>query len=71
MNDRLIGRRSLLGGLTFGAGGLLLSGCDKLNASRQFRGLLEGAEQLHYRSQRLITGSAMAREYGRGEQSPL
>jgi DMSO/TMAO reductase YedYZ molybdopterin-dependent catalytic subunit len=71
MNDRLIGRRSLLGGLTFGAGGLLLSGCDKLNASRQFRGLLEGAEQLHYRSQRLITGSAMAREYDRADMSPI
>jgi DMSO/TMAO reductase YedYZ molybdopterin-dependent catalytic subunit len=66
----MIGRRALIGGLAFGAGGLL-SGCDKLNASPGFRGLLEGAEQLHYRSQRLASGSAMAREYGRADMSPI
>ena len=72
MTERLIGRRSLLGGLTLGAGGLLLGGCDKINAAPQVRGLLEGAEQLHYRSQRLVAGgSALAREYGRGDMSPV
>jgi len=68
----MIGRRSLIGGLTLGTGGLLLSGCDRLNASPGFRGLLQGAEQLHYRSQRLVAGGgALAREYGRADMSPL
>ena len=66
----MIARRALLGGLTLGAGGLL-SGCDRLNASPGFRGLLEGAEQMHYRSQRLLAGGgALAREYGRADMSP-
>jgi DMSO/TMAO reductase YedYZ molybdopterin-dependent catalytic subunit len=68
----VIRRRALLGGLALGGGGLLLSGCDRLNASPGFRNLLEGAEQLHYRSQRLIGGgAALAREYGRADMSPL
>ena len=72
MTDRPIARRSLLSGLTLGAGGFLLSGCDKLNASPNVRGFLEGAEQLHYRTQRLLAGSgALAREYGRSEMSPV
>ena len=72
MSEALIGRRGLLGGLTLGAGGLLLSGCDKLNASPDVRGLLEGAEQLHYRSQRRAAGSnALAREYARSDMSPI
>ncbi len=72
MTERLIARRSLLGGLTLGAGGLLLSGCDKLNASPDVRSFLEGAEQLHYRSQRLVAGgAALAREYGRSDMSPV
>ena len=60
MSDPLIGRRSLLSGLALGSG-MLLSGCDRLNASPGFRGLMEGAEQLHYRSQRWLSGgNAMA-----------
>ena len=72
MTEPLIGRRALLGGLTLGAGGLLLSGCDMLNASPNVRSFLEGAEQLHYRSQRRAAGSnALAREYGRSDMSPV
>ena len=68
----MIRRRSLLGGLALGGSGLLLSGCDRLNASPRFRGLLEGAEQLHYRSQRLLAGGGgLAREYGRADMSPI
>jgi len=68
----MIRRRSLLGGLALGGSGLLLSGCDRLNASPRFRGLLEGAEQLHYRSQRLLAGGGgLAREYGRADMSPV
>jgi DMSO/TMAO reductase YedYZ molybdopterin-dependent catalytic subunit len=71
MSDPLIGRRSLLSGLALGSG-ILLSGCDRLNASPGLRGLMEGAEQLHYRSQRWLSGgNAMAREYGRADMSPL
>ena len=72
MTQPQIGRRGLLGGLTLGAGGLLLSGCDKLNASPDVRSFLEGAEQLHYRSQRLLAGGgALAREYSRADMSPV
>ncbi len=72
MTGRPIARRSLLSSLTLGAGGLLLSGCDKLNASPNVRGFLEGAEQFHYRSQRLLAGGgALAREYGRSDMSPV
>ncbi len=72
MSARMIDRRSLLGGLTLGAGGLLLGGCDRLNAAPEFRDLLSGAEQLNYRSQRLIAGSSsLAREYGRADMSPI
>ena len=72
MSEPLIGRRALLGRLTLGAGGLLLSGCDRLNASPDVRSLLEGAEQLHYRSQRRAAGShSLAREYARSDMSPI
>ena len=37
-------RRRLLGAGALGAGGLLLSGCDRLNASPGFRSLLTSAE---------------------------
>ncbi len=71
MSRRLIGRRSLIGGMTLGAGGLLLSGCDKLNGAPAFRDMLKGAETLHYRSQRIVAGrDALAREYSRSQMSP-
>ncbi len=66
-----ISRRRLLGAGALGAGSLILSGCDKLNSSPGFRSLLQGAEGLHMRSQRLITGAALAREYSEAEMSPL
>ncbi len=64
-------RRRLLGAGALGAGGLILSGCDKLNASPAFRSVLEGAEGLHMGSQRLITGDALAREFTEAEMSPV
>ena len=66
-----LSRRRLLGAGALGAGSLILSGCDKLNSSPGFRSLLQGAEGLHMRSQRLITGDALAREYSEAEMSPL
>lgn len=65
-------RRALLKGLAVGAGGLSLSGCDKLYAQPQFRSLLEGAEQLNYRAQRLVAPRpTLAREYSRLDMSPV
>jgi DMSO/TMAO reductase YedYZ molybdopterin-dependent catalytic subunit len=54
-----------------GAGGLLLSGCDRLNGNAGFRSLLTGAEDLHLRAQRLIGGrEALAREFSEAQMSP-
>jgi DMSO/TMAO reductase YedYZ molybdopterin-dependent catalytic subunit len=65
-------RRRLLGAGALGAGGLILSGCDRLNASPAFRGLLESAEGLHMRSQRLIAGrETLVREYSQADMSPV
>lgn len=53
-----------------GGGGLLLGGCDRLNASPQFRRILQGAEPLHDASQRLVA-PGLAREYRRDQMSPV
>jgi DMSO/TMAO reductase YedYZ molybdopterin-dependent catalytic subunit len=67
----MISRRRLLGSLGLGAGGLLLSGCDRLDRSDGFRGLLRSAEGLTMRAQRLITDrTALAREFAASERSP-
>ena len=63
-------RRDLLGGMTLGAGGLLLGGCDKLNSSPSFRKILTQAEQLHLNAQRLVAGG-LAREYRPDQMSPV
>ncbi|MEO8142314.1 MAG: molybdopterin-dependent oxidoreductase [Sphingomicrobium sp.] len=60
-------RRELI---TIGAGGLLLGGCDRLNANPQFRRILQGGEGLHMRSQRTLAGG-LAREYRRDQMSPV
>ena len=60
----MITRRGLLGA---GAGGLLLSGCDRPSV----RSLLESAAGLHEDSQRLIAGKqALAREFPESAMSP-
>jgi DMSO/TMAO reductase YedYZ molybdopterin-dependent catalytic subunit len=63
-------RRELIGGLSLGAGGLLLGGCDELTADPNVRRVLIGAETLHMNSQRLLA-SGMAREYRADQMSPL
>lgn len=63
-------RRDLLGGLSLGASGLLLGGCDRLNANPDVRKVLVGAEALNLRSQRLLA-SGLAREYRRDQMSPV
>jgi DMSO/TMAO reductase YedYZ molybdopterin-dependent catalytic subunit len=63
-------RRELLGGISIGAGGLLLAGCDKLNADPAVRRVLVGAENLHMTSQRLVAGG-LATEYRPEQRSPV
>ncbi len=68
----ILTRRRLLGAGALGAGGLVLAGCDRLNASPGFRSVLQQAEGLHRGSQRLIGGDgALAREYSLADLSPV
>jgi DMSO/TMAO reductase YedYZ molybdopterin-dependent catalytic subunit len=67
----VITRRKLLGSIGLGAGGLLVAGCDRLDRSESFRGMLRSAEGLTMRAQRLITDrNALAREYSASDRSP-
>src|SRR5688500_2947567 len=67
----MISRRRLLGSAALAGSGLLLSGCDRLDRSPAFRGLLRSAEGLTMRAQRLVSDrSALAREYSESEMSP-
>ena len=70
MTRQPIDRRKLLGGLTLGASGLWLAGCDKLNADPAFRSVLKSAEGLHRRSQRTVA-PGLAREYAASDMSPI
>lgn len=68
----MISRRRLIGALAAGSGGLLLSGCDRLNDSPRFREILRGGEALTMRAQRLlIDRGALAREYRPDQRSPI
>lgn len=67
---RLLSRRSLIRSGIAGAGGLLLAGCDRLNSSAGFRGVLQAGEGLHMHSQRLLGRQALAREFSEAEISP-
>ncbi len=66
----LLSRRGLMRAGALGAGGLVLSGCDRLNESAGFRSLLESAEGLHMRSQRLLGRDAFVREFDPADMSP-
>ena len=70
MSDRaILTRRGLIAGA---AGGLLLSGCDRLTQSPGVRGVLLGAEDLHRGAQRALGGrEALAREFSESQMSPL
>ena len=68
---RILSRRRLLKAGTLGGAGLLLSGCDRLNANPAFKGFLADVGQLHVPAQRLISGDALAREFSESEMSPL
>jgi len=64
----VISRRTLL----IGSAGALLTGCDRLDRSETFRGVLRSAEGLTMKAQRLITDrNALAREYDAADMSPI
>lgn len=55
-----------------GASGLLVTGCDRLNRNPEFMRVLQSAEGLTMKSQRLIGGrDALAREYSQADLSPI
>lgn len=68
----MITRRGLIGSLAAGAGGLLLSGCNRINANPGVRSLLQSAEGLTMRAQRIITDRGdLAREFTAADLSPV
>jgi len=68
----MISRRGLIGSIAAGAGGLLLSGCNKINADPSVRTLLKSAEAMTMRAQRIIADrSALAPEFTAADVSPL
>ena len=65
-------RRGLLGSLGAGAGGLLLSGCDRIAASPKVQAVLGLGEGLTMRAQRLVTDrTALAPEFTAAQMSPV
>ena len=68
----MISRRRLIGSIGASAGGLILSGCDRLDRSPAFRGLLRSGEGLTMRAQRIVTDrGALAREFSPADMSPI
>ena len=68
----MITRRGLIGSIAAGAGGLLLSGCNRINANPGVRSVLQSAEGLTMRAQRLISDrSTLAREFTAADLSPV
>jgi DMSO/TMAO reductase YedYZ molybdopterin-dependent catalytic subunit len=68
----MITRRKVIGSLGAATSGLLLSGCNKINANPAVRTILTSAEGLTMRAQRLISDrSAMVPEYDRTDMSPI
>ncbi|MDB5698710.1 MAG: molybdopterin oxidoreductase [Alphaproteobacteria bacterium] len=66
-----VSRRRLIAALGAGAGGLLLSGCDRIGQTKAFRSFLSSAEALTMKAQRLVASrQALAREYAPADISP-
>jgi DMSO/TMAO reductase YedYZ molybdopterin-dependent catalytic subunit len=66
----IVSRRKLIQAGAVGAGGLLLSGCDRLFDNRTFRSVLESGEDLHRVTQRTLGRNALAREFAVSDMSP-
>ena len=67
----IVSRRKLIGLSAAGAGGLLLGGCDRLNDTPAFRDVLKGATGLNQRTQRLLMGGSLAKEFSESDISPV
>lgn len=67
----ILTRRKLIRAGAVGAGGLLLTGCDRLLDNRTFRSVLESGEDLHRVTQRALGRDALAREFRVQEMSPV
>jgi len=68
----ILSRRDLVGSLGAGAGGLLLSGCDRIVASPTVKHVLGLGEGLTRRAQRLVIDrTALATEYSVHDMSPV
>ena len=68
----MITRRGLIGSLAASAGGVLLSGCNRINADPGVRSLLQSAEGLTMRAQRIIADRGdLAREFTAADLSPV
>jgi DMSO/TMAO reductase YedYZ molybdopterin-dependent catalytic subunit len=62
----------MIASLGAGAGGLLLSGCDRINRSAAFQSVQSAAQDLTMATQRLIIDrGALAREYDAADMSPV
>jgi hypothetical protein len=70
MPKPLLTRRGLLSTVALGGSATLLAGCDRLSQSPTFQEILDAGEWLNQRVQRLIGGSALAREYTEAAMSP-
>jgi DMSO/TMAO reductase YedYZ molybdopterin-dependent catalytic subunit len=67
-----LSRRAMIGSLGSGAGGLLLSGCDRINESPAVQRLLGAGQGLTMGAQRSITDPlALAPEFGSADLSPF
>jgi DMSO/TMAO reductase YedYZ molybdopterin-dependent catalytic subunit len=67
-----IGRRRMIASLGAGAGGLLLSGCDRIGRSAGFQAVQNSAQDLTLGMQRLVIDrSALAREFDSADMSPV
>ena len=68
----ILTRRRLIESIGAGAGGLLLSGCDRIAASPAVRHVLGAGERLTLGTQRLlIDRAALAREFAASDMSPV
>jgi DMSO/TMAO reductase YedYZ molybdopterin-dependent catalytic subunit len=65
-------RREMLRRSCAACAAVLLGGCDRLTDSPRFRRLLDSAEELTYRTQRLFVGRrALAQEFSESDLSPV
>lgn len=71
MSRQIWTRRQLLVRGSAAFGGLLLGGCDRLSRSPSFQRVLNSAEHLTYRAQRLIVGQSLAHEFKEADLSPI